>query len=72
VGEGMEIAERLRRRVEAEAWPQVEGRLGTITISVGVAAYPEHGQTAEQLFYAADLAMYKAKESGRNRVCTAG
>lgn len=72
VGEGMDMAERLRRRVEAESWSHLNGRLGAITISVGVATYPEHGQTAEQLFHAADLAMYKAKESGRNRVCAAG
>jgi len=39
-----------------------------ITISVGVAAYPEHGADAKDLMAAADGAMYQAKARGRNRV----
>jgi diguanylate cyclase (GGDEF)-like protein len=38
------------------------------TISMGVAMYPEHGRTKEQLLRAADRAMYIAKNTGRNRV----
>ena len=40
----------------------------TTTISMGVATYPEHGKTKEELLRAADRAMYIAKNSGRNRV----
>jgi diguanylate cyclase (GGDEF)-like protein/PAS domain S-box-containing protein len=40
----------------------------TTTISMGVAMYPEHGNTKEELLRAADRAMYVAKNSGRNRV----
>ena len=40
----------------------------TTTISMGVAAYPEHGKTKEELLRAADRAMYIAKNTGRNRV----
>ena len=40
----------------------------TTTISMGVAMYPEHGKTKEELLRAADRAMYIAKNSGRNRV----
>ena len=40
----------------------------TTTISMGVAAYPEHGKTKEELLRAADRAMYIAKHTGRNRV----
>ncbi len=36
--------------------------------SVGVAMYPDHGETAEELMHAADLALYDAKLGGRNRV----
>lgn len=39
-----------------------------ITISVGVAAYPEHGSSGKELVAAADAAMYRAKLGGRNRV----
>ncbi len=38
-----------------------------ISASVGVSLFPEHGQQAEQLLQFADLAMYHAKQSGRNR-----
>jgi len=40
----------------------------TTTISMGVAWYPAHGTTKEQLLRAADMAMYVAKNTGRNRV----
>ncbi len=43
-----------------------------ITISVGVAAYPEHGSSGKELVAAADGAMYRAKAGGRNRVEHAG
>jgi two-component system cell cycle response regulator len=42
-----------------------------ITVSVGVAAYPVDGLTAEDLIQAADQAMYRAKRAGRDRVETA-
>lgn len=42
--------------------------LGGITVSIGVSAFPGHGRTMEALLKAADLALYRAKNEGRNRV----
>ncbi|MCC6473864.1 MAG: diguanylate cyclase [Burkholderiales bacterium] len=41
------------------------------TLSMGVAQYPADGETAGQLLGAADEALYRAKRSGRDRVCSA-
>jgi diguanylate cyclase (GGDEF)-like protein/PAS domain S-box-containing protein len=40
----------------------------SVTISMGIACYPTHGKTKEELLRAADKALYKAKHSGRNCV----
>lgn len=46
-----------------------EGRvLEGLTLSFGVAMYPDHGATGEAVVRAADLALYRAKHSGRNRI----
>ncbi len=45
--------------------------LGKITISAGVAVFPNHGTTAEAVMRSADSALYTAKNSGRNRVVLA-
>ena len=42
--------------------------VGVVTISVGVASYPEHGSTGADLLRAADSALYLAKDGGRDRV----
>ncbi len=44
----------------------------TVTMSIGVAAYPEHGASVDELILAADSAMYRAKTLGRDRVVVAG
>lgn len=60
-------AERLRH--VASATP-VEG-VGTITISLGVAACPSHAQSERALYSASDAALYRAKREGRNRTALA-
>ncbi len=67
----MEMAERLRRLVESKRMLVGESYQVGITISVGVASYPEHGSNIEELLEAADRAMYQAKQGGRNKVCNA-
>ncbi|MFN2480726.1 MAG: GGDEF domain-containing protein [Pyrinomonadaceae bacterium] len=61
-------AERLRHDVAAHA---VEG-VGTATISLGVAACPEHAVTERDLYATCDAALYRAKRGGRNRAELAG
>jgi diguanylate cyclase (GGDEF)-like protein len=62
------IAEKLRRLVESFQFPGVPR---TITISAGVAAFPTHGKTRDDMVRAADSGLYAAKQAGRNRVCLA-
>ena len=61
------VAERIRARVGAEEFPG-----GRMTISIGVAECPGHGDTPEALIASADAALYRAKGEGRDRVVTAG
>jgi GGDEF domain-containing protein len=43
-----------------------------MSVSVGVAAFPIHGETRDALLAAVDAALYKAKEQGKDRVVIAG
>ena len=40
-----------------------------LTVSVGVAKYPQHANTSQDLYEKADIAMYKIKNSGKNDYC---
>ena len=64
---GLAFADDLRRRCELNVIV-VEGRMIRCTLSGGVAAYPASGTTMDELFHAADVAMYEAKNAGRNLV----
>ena len=64
----MLIAERMRASIEGHLFRLNDGREISITVSIGVASYPEHAQSAQQLVDVADQALYRAKEQGRNRV----
>jgi diguanylate cyclase (GGDEF)-like protein/PAS domain S-box-containing protein len=64
-------AEALREGIKAGSLDEPDPFSPTATMSVGVAAYPEHGTSAAQLILAADSAMYLAKAQGRDRVVVA-
>jgi diguanylate cyclase (GGDEF)-like protein len=61
-------AERLRARIEQHAFY----RRKRLTVSVGVAGFPEDGDTVERLLGCVDEALYMAKNTGRNRICAFG
>ena len=65
--EAAQVAERIRQRVGAtEFCPTQE--VVRVTVSIGVASVPEHATSGEELFKAADDALYAAKDRGRNNV----
>lgn len=61
------VAERVRRVVESEPFGAGRGAI-TVTVSIGVASVPADGRRAADVLAAADAAMYRAKQRGRNRV----
>lgn len=67
----LERAEALRQEVMALELEYQDKRLGQITISVGVALYPDHGGNGADLIRRADEALYRAKRGGRNQVLLA-
>lgn len=73
--QGLVAAERVRSAIEKHGFPTVrrgsteEPRTHHMTISVGVAVFPEDARDPIQLVEMADSALYRAKRSGRNRVC---
>jgi diguanylate cyclase (GGDEF)-like protein len=63
---GAQFAERIRKKLATERLPD-----GKITLSLGIAAFPMHGDTADQLIAEADAALYLAKRAGGDRVIAA-
>jgi len=61
------VAERIRERTEKRVF-YIEGHEIKITVSIGVASCPKNAVTVRDLVNAADRALYRAKESGKNRV----
>jgi diguanylate cyclase (GGDEF)-like protein len=70
VGEGdaENVAERLLEAIRTEPF-EAMGHSMRICASIGVVRYPEHSTDAEEILSLADVAMYQAKEQGRDRVC---
>lgn|GEM_PF-5411243 len=69
--DALATTERVREEVAAADFLAAARRL-RITVSAGVAAFPEHGATPQELLAAADGALYAAKRAGRNRTVVAG
>lgn len=65
-GDAMVSADRFCQAVNAVT-ENINGRVLHVSASIGVALYPDHGSTLKTLLANADIAMYQAKEAGRNR-----
>jgi len=64
-------AEQLRQAVKHLHVQHRYQRLDVVTLSLGVACFPNHGTTGEEVIRAADAALYRAKKEGRDRVAIA-
>ena len=67
----LQRAEKLREIFRQLEVKHMGASLGVITASFGVASYPAHGKDLEEIVRAADAALYRAKEQGRDRVVVA-
>ena len=65
-----ELAEALRKRI-AEQTVVLRREKTRITVSIGAASFPQDATNPGELIHKADLALYQAKEKGRNQVCAA-
>ncbi|MEX0959479.1 MAG: diguanylate cyclase [Burkholderiales bacterium] len=65
-------ADQLRRSVAELPLERAGTSLGQVTISIGVSSFPDHGANWHEVLKAADTALYRAKQQGRNRVAVAG
>lgn len=64
-----QLAEEIRQRVASAQFTR-EGVTVKVTVSIGVASFPERAQDAKKLFDAADRALYRAKARGKNQVAS--
>jgi diguanylate cyclase (GGDEF)-like protein len=70
--QAMTEAERIREAIAAAEVDHAAAQpLGCLSVSIGVAAFPTHGRTGRALIEAADAALYRSKQTGRNRVTAA-
>jgi diguanylate cyclase (GGDEF)-like protein len=60
-------SERIRTALEITPLEMSGGEL-FITVSIGIAGFPEHGKELREIIAGADKSLYKSKEKGRNRV----
>ncbi len=67
---GMHVAERIRRAVREARFDVQGGQIG-VTVSIGLASWPEHADSIKDVILAADTALYEAKRGGKDRVVVA-
>ena len=63
-----ERAAALQRMIASESFSHDCEKARRVTLSVGIASFPEHGETVDALVKAADSALYRAKARGKNRI----
>ena len=68
----LQLTNQLRQTIYAMQLQHFGRSLGQVSASFGIAAFPHHGSTTEDLLRAADKALYRAKATGRNKVEMAG
>lgn len=74
IGQGLVAAERMRSEIEKQDFTVIRHGKSSeekhrVTISVGVASYPDDSTDVIELVEMADSALYRAKREGRNRIC---
>lgn len=62
------VAERIRAKIESKAFLTAGGQERVVTASLGAAVFPDNQTEAPELMKAADAALYRSKQAGRNRV----
>jgi len=62
------VAQRIRKTIETKDIRAYDENL-KVTVSIGIAIYPLHAKSADNLIEKADRALYQAKKSGKNKVC---
>jgi len=67
--EALKLAERIRKSVEEARFEAGSTRI-PVTVSMGLATFPEDTRLRQDLLEQTDQALYAAKKAGRNRVCT--
>ncbi len=66
-----EVAERVQQAIRDANIPQIGSVTGIVTVSMGIATTGDEHQEVPNLIAEADLALYRAKHDGRNRICLA-
>lgn len=61
-------AEKIREAIRSQPFGAIGDEPVAVTVSIGVAAYPRHGNSFHEIVETADRALYQAKEAGRDRV----
>jgi diguanylate cyclase (GGDEF)-like protein len=72
VDTAIRITQRLHKSIREHEFLKEEGLKLHLSASYGISGYPDHAKTKKDLIRLADQAMYKAKYSGRDRICITG